>query len=77
MGARVLSGRDFTPLDRRRGRSMCVIVSASMAARFWPGTQSDRGEQLIVPGQRTWGKSFDEPRWQTVVAWSTTSAIEA
>jgi len=65
IGARVLSGRDFTPQDVDAGQHV-VIVSASMAARFWPG-RNPLGQQLIVPGQRTWGKSIDEPRWQTVV----------
>ncbi len=65
VGARILSGRDFTPQDRDEAQHV-VIVSASMAARFWPG-RSPLGEQLIVPGQRTWGRTIEEPRWQTVV----------
>jgi putative ABC transport system permease protein len=65
VGARVLSGRDFTLQDRDEAQHV-VIVSASMAARFWPG-KDPIGKQLVVPGQRTWGKTIDEPRWQTVV----------
>jgi predicted permease len=64
IGARVLSGRDFTPRDVDAGQHV-VIVSASMAARFWPG-RNPIGEQLLVPGQRTWG-TLEQPRWQTVV----------
>lgn len=65
MGTRVRSGRDFTPADRDEAQHV-VIVSASMAARFWPG-KDPIGQQLVVPGQRTWGRTIEEPRWQTVV----------
>jgi putative ABC transport system permease protein len=64
IGARVLSGRDFAPQDRDETQSV-VIVSASMAARFWPG-RDPIGESIIVPSQRTPGE-IEKPRWQTVV----------
>jgi putative ABC transport system permease protein len=64
VGARMLAGRDFTPQDRDEGQHV-VIISASMAARFWPG-RDPIGQQLLVPGQRTYG-TRDQLRWQTVV----------
>jgi predicted permease len=64
IGARVLSGRDFTLQDRDEAQHV-LIVSASMAARFWPG-RNPIGEQMLVPGQRGWG-TLEKPRWQTVV----------
>jgi putative ABC transport system permease protein len=64
IGARVLSGRDFVPQDRDETQSV-VIVSASMAARFWPG-RDPVGELMLVPSQRTPG-GLEKPRWQTVV----------
>jgi putative ABC transport system permease protein len=64
IGARVLSGRDFTPQDRD-GAQGVVIVSASMAERFWPG-RDPIGELVLVASQRTPG-GLEKPRWQTVV----------
>jgi putative ABC transport system permease protein len=64
IGARVLSGRDFTPQDRDEAQHV-VIVSASMAKRFWPG-RDPIGAWMLVPSQRTYGP-LAAPRWQTVV----------
>jgi putative ABC transport system permease protein len=64
IGARVLSGRDFTPQDRDEAQHV-VIVSASMAKRFWPG-RDPIGQLMLVPSQRTYGP-LEQPRWQTVV----------
>lgn len=64
LGTRVLAGRDFTPDDRAASPNV-VIVSASAAARYWPG-RDPIGEPILVASQRAPG-SIEEPRWQTVV----------
>ena len=42
-----------------------VIVSASAAARYWPGREAV-GQPIVVPGQRIPG-TREELRWQTVI----------
>jgi predicted permease len=64
MGTRLLAGRDFDERDRA-GAPEAVIVSASAAARYWPG-QDPVGQQLIVPSRRN-PPPLDELRWMTVV----------
>ena len=64
LGTRLLAGRDFAAADRA-GAPDAVIVSASAAARYWPGRDPLR-QQLVVPTQRDVGPS-DQLRWMTVV----------
>jgi putative ABC transport system permease protein len=64
LGVPLLSGRDFAPSDVA-GAPDAVIVSASAAARYWPG-RSALGQRLVVAGQRQ-PPAPDELRWQTVV----------
>jgi putative ABC transport system permease protein len=64
LGVPLLSGRDFASSDVS-GAPDAVIVSASAAARFWPG-RTAVGQQLVVAGQRE-PPGPDELRWQTVV----------
>jgi predicted permease len=64
LGTRVLAGRDFGP-DDRTGTPGAVIVSASAAAKYWPG-KNPIGQPIVVPGQRVPG-TRGQPRWQTVV----------
>ena len=64
LGVPLVSGRDFTPADVAGARD-AVIVSASAAARYWPG-RSAIGQRLVVAGQRN-PPAPDELRWQTVV----------
>ena len=64
LGTRLLAGRDFTPEDRAASPNV-VIVSASAAARYWPG-RDPIGEPIVVATQRMPGKN-EELRWMTVV----------
>lgn len=64
MGTRLLAGRTFT-VDDRAASSNVVIVSASAAARYWPG-RDPIGEPILVATQRAPG-SLEAPRWQTVI----------
>jgi predicted permease len=64
LGVPLLSGRDFTALDQA-GAGEVVIVSASAAARYWPG-RSAIGQRLVVATQRNPPRPT-ELRWQTVV----------
>jgi predicted permease len=64
LGTRLLAGRDFTPADVAASPNV-VIVSASAAARYWPG-RDPIGEPIVVATQRLPG-SRDELRWMTVV----------
>ncbi|HEX5632493.1 MAG TPA: ABC transporter permease, partial [Gemmatimonadales bacterium] len=64
LGVPLLSGRDFAPSDVA-GAPDAVIVSASAAARYWPGRPAV-GQRLVVAGQRE-PPGPDELRWQTVV----------
>jgi putative ABC transport system permease protein len=64
LGVPLLSGRDFTASDTT-GAPEAVIVSASAAARYWPG-RSAVGQLLVVATQRS-PPSPRELRWQTVV----------
>ncbi|MGH9483293.1 MAG: ABC transporter permease, partial [Terriglobales bacterium] len=58
-GIPLLQGRDFTAAERQ-GKANVVIVSAALAARYWP-----RGEAL---GHRLkWGESTSHTPWLTVV----------
>jgi predicted permease len=49
MGTRLIEGRAFTSADSRSAASV-VIVSQTMARRFWPG-QEALGRQIVVEGQ--------------------------
>jgi putative ABC transport system permease protein len=64
LGARLLKGRDFTTTDVAVAPNV-VIVSASAAARYWPGRDAI-GQRLVVATQRAPG-GREELRWQTVV----------
>lgn len=64
LGIPTLSGRDFAATDVAAAPNV-VIVSASAAARYWPG-RNPLGERLVVASQRAPG-SGTELRWQTVV----------
>jgi putative ABC transport system permease protein len=64
LGVPLLSGRDFTAADVA-GAPEVVVVSASAAARYWPG-RSPIGQRLVVATQRD-PPGPDELRWQTVV----------
>jgi predicted permease len=64
LGVPIVSGRDFTTADTAGARD-AVIVSASAAARYWPG-RSAIGQRLVVAGQRN-PPGPDDLRWQTVV----------
>jgi predicted permease len=64
LGVPLLSGRDFGPADVA-GAGDVVIVSASAAARYWPG-RDPIGQKLVVAGQRR-PPAPDQLRWQTVV----------
>jgi predicted permease len=65
LGVPLLSGRDFTSADVAGARDV-VIVSASAAARYWPG-RDPIGQRLVVAGQRRPPPRPDQLRWQTVV----------
>jgi predicted permease len=64
LGIPLLRGRDVAATDVAAAPNV-VIVSASAAARYWPG-RDPIGQQLVVASQRArgGGKEF---RWQTVV----------
>ena len=64
LGIPLLGGRDFAPSDVAAAPNV-VIVSASAAARYWPG-RDPIGQRLVVATQRAPG-TREEPRWQTVV----------
>jgi putative ABC transport system permease protein len=64
LGVPLLNGRDFTAADSAGGREV-VIVSASAAARYWPG-RDPLGQRLVVATQRD-PPAPNELRWQTVV----------
>jgi hypothetical protein len=60
----LLRGRDFARTDVAAAANV-VIVSASAAARYWPG-QDAIGQRVVVATQRSPG-SREQLRWQTVV----------
>ena len=64
LGTPLLRGRDFLPTDVAAAPNV-VIVSASAAARYWPG-RDPIGQRLVVPSQRAPG-TREQLRWQTVV----------
>jgi putative ABC transport system permease protein len=64
LGTPLLRGRDFTPTDVAAAPNV-VIVSASAAARYWPGRDAI-GQRLVVATQRARG-GLEELNWQTVV----------
>jgi putative ABC transport system permease protein len=64
LGVPLLSGRDFLPTDVA-GAPDAVIVSASAAARLWPGRNAV-GQRLVVAAQRE-PPATDLLRWQTIV----------
>jgi putative ABC transport system permease protein len=64
LGVPILSGRDFAASDAAGAREV-VIVSASAAARYWPG-RSAVGQRLVVATQRN-PPGPQQLRWQTVV----------
>jgi predicted permease len=49
MGTRLIEGRAFTSADNRSAASV-VILSQTMAGRFWPG-QEALGRQIVVEGK--------------------------
>ncbi|HEY7855429.1 MAG TPA: ADOP family duplicated permease [Terriglobales bacterium] len=59
LGVPLLQGRFFTPLDQQ-GRAHVLLVSASLATRFWPG-QSAVGHHL------KWGPPDSSDPWLTIV----------
>jgi len=64
LGIPLLRGRDVAPTDVAAAPNV-VIVSASAAAKYWPG-QDAIGQRLVVATQRAPGRG-EELRWQTVV----------
>ena len=64
LGIPLLRGRDFAPTDVAAAPNV-VIVSASAAARYWPGRDAI-GQRLVVATQRAPG-TREQLRWQTVV----------
>jgi putative ABC transport system permease protein len=64
LGVPLLRGRDFAPTDVAAAPNV-VIVSASAAARYWPGRDAI-GQRLVVATQRAPG-TREQLRWQTVV----------
>ena len=64
LGTPLLRGRDFAQTDVAVAPNV-VIVSASAAARYWPG-QDPIGQRVLVATQRIPGR-IEQPRWQTVV----------
>ena len=64
LGIPLLTGRDFARTDVAAAPNV-VIVSASAAAKYWPGRDAI-GQRLVVATQRAPG-SREELRWQTVV----------
>jgi predicted permease len=57
LGVPLRSGRDFTEADATEGAPMVVIVSETMAKRYWPGV--DPIGRRLRPGR--------SQNWQTVV----------
>ena len=64
LGVPLLNGRDFTAADAA-GAPEVIIVSASAAARYWPG-RDPLGQRLVVATQRD-PPAIEQLRWQTVV----------
>jgi predicted permease len=64
LGIPLLRGRDVAPTDVAAAPNV-VIVSASAAARYWPG-RDPIGQRIVVATQRAPGDR-EELRWQTVV----------
>jgi hypothetical protein len=64
LGIPLLRGRDVAPTDVAAAPNV-VIVSASAAARYWPG-QDPIGQRIVVATLRAPG-GREELRWQTVV----------
>jgi putative ABC transport system permease protein len=64
LGIPLLRGRDVAPTDVAAAPNV-VIVSASAAARYWPG-RDPIGQRIVVATQRSPGDR-EELRWQTVV----------
>jgi len=64
LGTPLLRGRDFSPTDVAAAENV-VIVSASAAAKYWPG-RDPIGQRLVVPTQRAPG-TLEKLRWQVVV----------
>jgi predicted permease len=64
LGIPLLRGRDVAPTDVAAAPNV-VIVSASAAARYWPG-RDPIGQRIVVASQRAHGGG-KELRWQTVV----------
>ena len=64
LGIPLLRGRDVAPTDVAAAPNV-VIVSASAAARYWPG-RDPIGQRIVVAAQRAPGVRA-ELRWQTVV----------
>ena len=64
LGIPLLRGRDVAATDVAAAPNV-VIVSASAAARYWPG-RDPIGQRIVVATQRAPG-GRDELRWQTVV----------
>ncbi len=64
LGTQLIVGRDFAPTDLPDAPGV-VIVSASAAARYWPGKDA-LGQQVVVPTQRNVGPR-DPLRWMRVV----------
>ena len=64
LGISAAERRDFAPTDVAAAPNV-VIVSASAAARYWPG-RDPIGQRLVVAAQRS-PPSREELRWQTVV----------
>ena len=48
MGISILEGREFTASDSELN---CIVVSESLASRFWPGITSVVGRRLVFPGR--------------------------
>jgi predicted permease len=57
LGVPLRSGRDFTPADATEGAPQVVIVSETMAQRYWPGV--DPIGRRLRPGRTQ--------NWQTVI----------
>jgi predicted permease len=64
LGIPLLRGRDVAPTDAAAAPNV-VIVSASAAARYWPG-RDPIGQRLVVASMRERGDG-QELLWQTVV----------
>jgi putative ABC transport system permease protein len=60
LGIPVLKGRGFTEADRREGSLPVIIISASMARRFWP-SEEPLGKRIKIVGR---GMFF---QWMSIV----------